>query len=119
MIRRLRSTLTLALLTLLPVAAFAHAHPKTANPAPNSTVAAPANVTITFSEDLEPKFSSIDVADSQGKQVNKVTSVPVAGDAATLMLPLPPLTPGVYTVKWVTVATDGHRLTGNYNFTVQ
>jgi methionine-rich copper-binding protein CopC len=119
MFRHLRTTLTLALLALLPLAAFAHAKPKVANPAPNSTVTAPANVTITFTEALEPKFSFIDVSDSKGAQVNKAVSQPVAGDPATLTLALPTLAPGVYTVKWITVATDGHRLTGNYNFTVQ
>jgi hypothetical protein len=34
-------------------------------------------------------------------------------------LKLPKLEPGVYDVHWVSVAADGHRLDGDYSFTVK
>jgi methionine-rich copper-binding protein CopC len=110
--------LSAALLVAVP-AAFAHAHPKTMTPAPDSTGPSPATVSITFSEAIEPKFSSLSVTDEKGKQCNTATSAPVAGDPTTLTLALPTLPAGVYIVHWVNVAVDGHRLAGEYKFTVQ
>jgi len=100
-------------------AAFAHAHPKVMTPAPDSVGASPATVSITFSEAIEPKFSSINVTDEKGKQCNTATSMPVAGDPTTLTLALPPLPPGVYTVHWANAAVDGHRMESTYKFTVK
>jgi methionine-rich copper-binding protein CopC len=101
-------------------AAFAHAHPTVMVPAANSVGASPAGVTITFSEALEPKFSSIEVTDASGKKkINTASSMPVANDPKTLTLALPKLPAGGYEVHWVSVATDGHRLEGQYAFTVK
>jgi len=99
--------------------AFAHAHPKTMTPAADSTVSDPHRISIEFSEALEGKFSSIKLADAQGTIVSKATSQLDSADAKHMTLDLPHLAPGVYTVKWVTVATDGHRLEGAYKFTVK
>jgi methionine-rich copper-binding protein CopC len=110
--------LTVGLLVAAP-SAFAHAHPKVMTPAPDSVGPAPATVSITFSEAIEPKFSSINVTDEKGKQINTAVSTPVAGDATTLTLALPTLPASVYIVHWVNVAVDGHRLAGEYKFTVQ
>ncbi len=119
MLRRLRASLALALTLLLPMAAFAHARPKIMNPAPGSTVASPASISIIFSEALEPKFSSITVTDGSGKLQNKVASQPSSSDPKELTLALPRLSPGVYTVHWATAAVDGHRAEGQYNFSVR
>jgi methionine-rich copper-binding protein CopC len=100
--------------------AFAHAHPKVMEPAADSTVAAPAKISVTFSEAVEPKFSSLTLTDEAGKPVGKETSQPVAGDAKTMMLTPPSaLPPGGYLVHWVSVAADGHRMQGEYKFTVK
>ncbi|HWE50806.1 MAG TPA: copper resistance protein CopC [Bryobacteraceae bacterium] len=115
---RLALSLPLLALFLAVPPAFAHAHPVDMMPKANSTVAAPANILVHFSEEMEPKLSKMTLVDAAGKTVSKQPSV--VGDAKTMTLPLPSLTPGVYTVKWVTVAADdGHRLEGNYKFTVK
>ena len=49
----------LASLTGFAPSAFAHAHPKIMVPAPDSSGPAPGKISITFSEAVEPKFSSI------------------------------------------------------------
>lgn len=99
--------------------AFAHSEPVSMTPSANATVAAPANVVIHFSEELEPKFSTMTLTDAAGKTVSKQPAA-VGKDAKTMTLPLPALAPGVYTVKWVSVAADdAHRLDGNYKFTVK
>jgi methionine-rich copper-binding protein CopC len=110
--------LAIGLLIAAP-AAFAHAHPKVMLPTADSVGPSPAMVTITFSEPIEPRFSSISVTDEKGKQFNTATSMPAPGDPTTLTLTLPKLPAGVYIVHWVNVAVDGHRLAGDYKFTVQ
>jgi methionine-rich copper-binding protein CopC len=99
-------------------AAFAHAHPVTMTPAKDSTVTAPTEISVFFSEALEPKFSTLQLQDSMGMVVSKATAVIDPKDAKHLTLALPTLAPGVYTVNWVSVATDGHRMPGKYSFTV-
>ena len=99
--------------------AFAHARPKIMLPTPDSVGPSPAMVSITFSEAVEPKFSSINVTDEQGKKFNTASSMPAADDPKTLTLALPVLPPGGYLVHWVSLAADGHRLEGEYKFTVK
>lgn len=66
MSQRLGLTLAFALATSQ---AFAHAHLKTASPAEGATVAAPAEITLGFTEELEVKLSSITVKDARrGRQ---------------------------------------------------
>ncbi len=98
---------------------LAHARPKVMVPAANSVVVSPASISITFSEAVEPRFSSLNVIDEHDKRLNVVTSMPLPNDPKTLTLALPPLAPGGYLVKWVSVATDGHRMEGEYKFTVR
>lgn len=110
--------LPILILLLTAILAFAHSEPVSMAPAANSTVSAPANVTVHFSEALEPKLSTLSLADAGGKVVSKKPSV-VSADAKVITLPLPVLAPGVYTVNWVSVAVDSHRATGSYKFTVK
>ena len=111
---------TLALTTVLAVApAFAHSHPVTMLPAKDATVEAPTEVSVIFSEDLEPKFSSMKLEDRTGAVVSKAASAVDPANAKHMTLALPRLAPGVYTVDWVTTALDGHRLAGKYKFTVK
>lgn len=107
-----------AALVVVPMA-FAHAHPKVMLPAADSTGPAPARIIVTFSEAVEAKFSSLSVTDENGTQINKEKSVADATDKKTLTLALPALAPGEYLVHWVTVAPDGHKMTGEYKFTVK
>jgi copper resistance protein C len=109
----------LALMLAATPSALAHAHPTVMKPAPNSTGPAPSSISITFSEAVEPKFSSIQLTDEKGKAVGSELSRPAPGDPKTLVLAVPKLTAGTYVVHWVNVAVDGHRLEGNYKFTVQ
>ena len=99
--------------------ALAHAHPKIMKPAPDSTGPAPDSISITFSEGVEPKFSSIRLLTADGKPAATQVSRPKPHDPTTLILPVPRLPPGTYTVQWSNVALDGHRLEGSYKFTVK
>lgn len=118
---RLRRTIAPVLLLIFAAVplALAHAHPKIMKPAPDSTGPAPASISITFSEGVEPKFSFIRLADENGRSAASEASRPAPDDPTTLILPVPKLRPGTYTVHWVNVAVDGHRLEGSYKFTVK
>lgn len=98
--------------------AEAHAHPKTMAPAADATVAAPAEVSMTFTEALEEAFSSLKVQDAAGHAVAG-GKIDIDTAHTTMHMSLPTLAPGVYTVQWVAVARDGHRTNGSYHFTVK
>ncbi|MDR3428315.1 MULTISPECIES: copper homeostasis periplasmic binding protein CopC [Silvimonas] len=98
--------------------ASAHAHPHEQSPAPNATVAAPQEVRIAYTEELEQSLSSLKVLDGSGKVLADKATLDAA-DHKVIHLPLPALSAGVYTVEWVAVAEDGHRTNGKYTFTVK
>ena len=55
--------LALAAVALAPAApAFAHAHVVSSSPAANAVVAAPKQVSVTFSEKLVPAFSKVEIS---------------------------------------------------------
>ena len=73
---------------------------------------APNEVTLRFSEKLEPKFSSVVVRDSTGKQVDKADATVDKADRMVIRVPLQPLEPGVYKVEWKAVSADTHKVSG-------
>jgi methionine-rich copper-binding protein CopC len=107
-----------AVLTLSTQTAFAHAHLKTATPAPDSTApVAPHEVVIDFTEGVEPNFSSIAVEDAAGGRVD-AGAAHLAGGATHLAIDLKPLKAGLYKVIWHATAVDTHKTAGTFNFTV-
>ena len=118
---RRRHALSLAAPFLLtsPKVAFAHSYLKTAQPAVNGVVTvAPSEVTITFSEGVEPRFSSIEVQNAQGQRVDNNDAHTPQGDATRLSTSLKTLPPGVYKVIWHATSVDTHKTNGTYKFTV-
>ena len=99
--------------------AFAHAHLVSSEPAANAEVATATEVTIHFTEPLEPAFSRIELSDASGKPAAPTASQVDQSDAKVMHLALPQLTAGRYAVHWVAVATDGHRTQGNFAFIVK
>lgn len=101
-------------------AAWAHAHLKTATPAPGSTVqASPDAVTIDFTEGVEPRFSGIEVQDAAGRRVEKGAAATAPSDNKRFSVGLQPLPPGLYTVSWHATAVDTHKTDGTFQFTVK
>ncbi|AIO31287.1 copper resistance protein CopC [Burkholderia pseudomultivorans] len=115
-----RKAAAVVLAATVSSAAFAHAHVASSDPAANAALAAaPAAVTIDFTETLEPAFSSIVVVDGDGKTVSDGRARIDAANRKRMTAPLAALGAGAYTVKWVAVATDGHRTQGAYGFSVK
>lgn len=101
-----------------PSPAAAHAFPTAERPAVGSTVtSSPPEVTITFDRPIEALFATIEVLDSGGK--NHALGRPTLdASGRRLSVPLKPLQPGQYTVRWSVAAKDSHRTKGSYVFTL-
>lgn len=99
-------------------AAFAHAHLKSSTPATGATVSAAPEVAISFSEALEPRFSTIAVTDPAGARVDEADLHVVGDDAKKLAVTLKPLPPGLYTVIWHATSVDTHKTEGKFTFTI-
>lgn len=96
----------------------AHAHLDRANPQPDSTLRiAPNEVTLWFTQKLEPSFSSAQVQDPSGARVDRGAHVDEA-DPAVLHVSLAPLGPGTYKVHWQVASVDTHRTEGDFSFRV-
>lgn len=115
----LRALAVSAAALTVSAAAYAHARPTSYDPAPNAEVSTPSQLTIHFSEPLEPAFSKLTLSDVNGNAAASDDAQVDATDARTMHLALQPLAAGRYTVKWIAVATDGHRTQGAYAFTVK
>ncbi len=119
MLNQARFSMMVFALAATPLPALAHAHPKSMTPAANATVSAPTELSVVFSEALEPKFSKLELVDDKGAVLSKNSSTVDPADHKHMTLPLPKLSAGVYHVHWVSAAMDGHRMDGEYSFTVK
>ena len=76
---------------------------------------APQEITLWFTENLEPAFSTIDVRDADGARVDQGK----AQVSETVMrVGLKPLPPGTYKVHWRAVSADTHAIEGSFSFQV-
>ena len=97
--------------------AFAHAFLQHASPAAGDTLAtAPQEITLPFSEQLEPSLSGASLTDASG---HDMSSAPAMVKGASITLTPKPLAAGTYHVAWHAVSVDSHRTEGNYSFTVK
>ena len=119
--RRLLSAAAVLLVAgaVLPRAAHAHALLRHADPPAGSKQPIPPPVvTLTFSEGVETRFSTIAVTDSRGQRMDFDTPQHVGDDPTTLSVPLHTLSPGTYTVTWHATSVDTHKTQGSYSFQV-
>jgi copper resistance protein C len=104
---------------LVSVSALAHAFLDHAVPSVGATVAqAPAEVTLWFTEPLEPAFSGIAVTKAAGERVDTRTATIDPKDRQELHVPLKQLASGDYKVSWHVVSVDTHPTQGTFTFDV-
>jgi copper resistance protein C len=105
-----------AALALLCGVAAAHAFLDEAAPRVGSTVrTAPREITLTFTQDLEPAFSTATITDASGQRVD-AGKPSVAGNV--MKVPLRPIGTGTYHVTWRVLSVDTHTTQGAFNFDV-
>ena len=104
------------LLLLAAGEASAHAMLDHAEPRVGNKVAtAPREVTLWFTQKLEPAFSTIEVTDSAGQRVDS-GKTRVSG--SQMSVSLRPGGPGTYHVTWRVLSVDAHTTDGSFTFQV-
>jgi methionine-rich copper-binding protein CopC len=99
--------------------AAAHAFLDHAAPRVGSTVSAPpSELRLSFTQELEPAFSTVEVMDESGTKVDKGDVEVDPHDATILHVSLNPLPPGTYKVIWRVVSVDTHPTEGDFTFQV-
>ena len=96
--------------------AHAHAFLDHASPLVGSTVAsAPREVSLTFTQNLEAAFSSVQVTGPNGTRVD-AGKPQISGN--TMHVGLKTAGPGTYHVRWHALSVDTHKTEGSFTFTV-
>jgi len=114
-------TIALAVLPALLagiVEAQAHASLERANPPVGSTTSSPPReVTLRFSQKLEPAFSRVEVTGPGGQRVDKGRPT-LVGDRTELRVAVKAAGSGRYRVRWHVLSVDTHTTEGGFSFTV-
>lgn len=116
----MKSALLFALLATAVAAApaWAHAFLKRSEPAVGATVPPPTQVSIWYTEEVEPAFSRIDVTDAAGRRVDEGGTRLDPANHELLHVAVKKLPPGRYKVTWHVVSVDTHHTQGDFTFTV-
>jgi len=80
--------------------------------------APPSELRLSFTQELEPAFSTVEVVDESGTKVDKGDVQVDPHDATLLHVSLNPLPPGTYKVIWRVVSVDTHPTEGDFTFQV-
>ena len=116
-VSRMLAAAALSVLTIS--AAAAHARLRHASPAVGSMVAhTPRQLSLWFTEGLEPAFSGIVVRNANGVIVTRGKAHLGHDGRTELQIALKPLPAGSYKVEWHAMSVDTHKTHGTFNFTV-
>jgi len=114
--RKFLGVVSLLTALLAANAALAHAKLDHASPAAGSTVAtAPPEVTLSFTDKLEPAFSTIEITGPGGARADQ-GKAQVSGN--TMRIELKAAGPGSYRVHWRALSVDTHSSQGSFTFQV-
>jgi copper resistance protein C len=115
---RYRTLLAMLPLCLVSIAR-AHAILDHADPRVGSVVAsASAKLSLWFTQEVEPAFSTVEVRDENGVRVDGGSVQLDAADATLLRIALKTLPPGSYQVHWRVLSADTHTTEGHFRFDV-
>jgi copper resistance protein C len=111
----------MAMMTCLHVApALAHSMLVKAEPPRRAVLAkTPTQVRLWFNEELEGEYASLIVLDAEKHPVTEIKPQLAPDDPKSIVLPLPELTPGKYSVKFRVLSVDGHVVESSFDFTVK
>lgn len=99
--------------------AMAHAFLERAEPPVGSEVgSAPHELVLTFTEGVEPLFTTVRLQDEAGGAVSTSKPRTEPGNDRKLVVQLPNLHAGTYTVTWHATSVDTHKTEGQFKFTV-
>ena len=78
----------------------------------------PPAVLLSYTEPVEPLFSSVHVTNVSGVRVDEGKPA-LQADGRILSVSLKALPPGVYSVEWHVTSVDTHKTEGHFTFTVK
>ena len=108
-----KAVITTALLLGISAQAWAHTALSSSNPAEGTSLeAAPKTIEMSFTEDV--KLLRVEL--SQGKNEIDIDFKPVTTAAASFSVQLPELSNGTYSVSWVVLGADSHRVDDVFSF---
>jgi len=113
--------LVVALAIGLPAAsALAHSMLVKAEPARRAVLTkAPNQVRLWFNEEIEGDYASLIVLDDKKQSITDVKPTLASDDPKSIILPLPELLPGKYSIKFRVLSVDGHVVESSFDFTVK
>jgi hypothetical protein len=115
----MRNIIAVTLLVLWPFGATvaqAHAFLDHAEPRVGSTVpTAPRELSLSFTQELEAAFSTVEVRDANGTRVDQGKA---RISASVMRVGLKALSPGTYKVHWHALSVDTHTTEGSFSFQV-
>jgi methionine-rich copper-binding protein CopC len=76
---------------------------------------APRELSLSFTQDLEAAFSTVEVRDANGARVDQGKA---RISASVMRVGLKPLSPGTYKVRWHALSVDTHTTDGSFSFQV-
>ncbi len=113
--RKLFSIAIVVFTAFASTGALAHAFLDHANPRVGSTVAtSPHELTLWFTQKLEPAFSSVEVMGPNGSSIGGKAQV----SGNTMRVGIKAAGPGAYHVHWQALSVDTHKTQGSFSFTV-
>jgi copper resistance protein C len=113
--------LVVALAVGMPAAsALAHSMLVKAEPARRAVLTkAPNQVRLWFNEKIEGDYASLIVLDDKKQSITDVKPTLASDDPKSIILPLPELLPGKYSIKFRVLSVDGHVVESSFDFTVK
>ena len=98
--------------------ASAHNTFESSDPADGAVAAAPARISMVFTQSVPLDTATVQVIDASGARTEVTGLAHGPSGDNVLVAPLPPLAPGQVTVRWRLVGPDGHPLTDRIVFVV-
>jgi methionine-rich copper-binding protein CopC len=118
-VRTVAFVAALGAMLALPAAAWAHAALLRTVPDVSAVVnSPPAEVDMTYSEAVEPRFAIVSVTDAGGHLVTAGSPHRSPANPDTLVVPLRHVPEGWYLVYWRVISVDGHPVRGAFTFAV-
>lgn len=116
-----RFILIIVFIVAAPVAsALAHSMLVKAEPPRRAVLTkSPTHVRLWFNEKIEGDYASLLVLDSQKQPITDAKPTLALDDQRSIVLPLPELAPGKYSVKFRVLSVDGHVVESTFDFTVK
>lgn len=79
----------------------------------------PKQVQLWFNEKIEGAYASVAVIDSKKRSITENNPEVVLDDPKSVILHIPQIEPGQYTVQYRVMSVDGHVIESSYDFSVK